>query len=250
MDNFVDYARYYDLFYQDKDYCGEARKVSSLLVKHTKKKIASLLVVGCGTGRHDEAFYNLGYQIYGIDLSAQMIDIAKKRAKSGMMYEVADARNFTSDVIFDACISLFHVMSYQRTNDDIKRAFQSVANALEKDGIFVFDIWYGPGVLRELPSVRVKRVSDTQYDFLRVAEPVIYPNENAVDVYYDIIVTEKNTGASTTIKEIHTMRYYFKLELMEYLQECGLELLECVDCDTLGEATFDSWTIYCVCKKK
>ena len=45
-------------------------------------------------------------------------------------------------------ISLFHVMSYQTDNNDILSAFQSARNALNIGGIFIFDVWYGPGCVK------------------------------------------------------------------------------------------------------
>lgn len=81
----------------------------------------NLLSVGCGTGKHDREFINLGnYRIHGIDISQDMIEIARREACVGMTYKVADARNFSSEFTFDVAVSLFHVMSYQRTNNDIK----------------------------------------------------------------------------------------------------------------------------------
>lgn len=213
-----------------------------------------MLVVGCGTGRHDREFYMLGgYVILGIDISAEMVGIAKTEAdnleNANLRYMVGDARQFSVDDQYDAAVSLFHVMSYQRTNDDIKNVLRSVSNAINKDGIFIFDAWYGPGVLRDLPSVRVKTVEDDEYKFIRTAEPDLYPNENAVDVNYHICMINKHDNIVTEIDEKHPMRYYFKPEIEEFLNEEGFELIAYLDCNTLQEPTFDSWTAYFVCRK-
>lgn len=111
-------------------------------------------------------------------------------------------------------------------------------------------MWYGPGVLRDLPSVRVKSVEDEEKIYMRIAEPEIFVNHNAVDVNYCINIIDKRTQTIKQIREKHQMRYFFKPELEEYLAQAGFELLECLGCNTLLEPDFESWTAYFVCRKK
>ena len=74
MENFHDYAYYYNMFYQDKDYNGEVRIVNGLIEKYGNPDFGKrILNIGCGTGRHDLELNKLGYQIHGIDLSDDMI---------------------------------------------------------------------------------------------------------------------------------------------------------------------------------
>ena len=58
MNVFGEYAEFYDALYQDKDYMSEARTVDSLLKKYGNN-VKSLLVFGCGTGKHDRCFAEL-----------------------------------------------------------------------------------------------------------------------------------------------------------------------------------------------
>ena len=44
------------------------------------------------------------------------------------------------------------------------------------------------------------------------------------------------------------MRYFFRPELEYYLKQTGFELIDHVDCSTLGETDFTSWTSYFVAK--
>ena len=140
MGTLKEYARYYDLFYQNKNYAGEAKDVLELIRKYSNNTLEKMLVVGCGTGRHDREFYKLGgYEILGIDISAEMVDIAHTEAdkleNANLRYMVGDARQFSMDDQYDAAVSLFHVKSYQRTNDDINNVLRLVSNAINKDAI-------------------------------------------------------------------------------------------------------------------
>ncbi len=242
MDVFKEYASFYDALYKDKDYMAEAKDVDRLL-KKWGGDIHNIIVYGCGTGKHDRCLKELGYELYGIDMSSDMVKEAVA-ANSGIGYEVADIREYSPKQKYDAVISLFHVMSYQNTNEDIKKAFRSARKALDKGGLFLFDVWNGPGVLTDPPALRVKKVETENYDVTRIARPNMHPNTNIVDVNYEMIVTEKSTKLTSEINESHHMRYFFRPEIEEYLAAEGFELLDSVDCRRMDEPDLESWTVY------
>jgi SAM-dependent methyltransferase len=250
MEVFKDYAYYYNAFYKDKDYKAEAAQVDSLL-KMYGNDIHKVINFGCGTGRHDIELAKLGYQCAGIDLSPLMIEIAKENVKAiglGIPFSVADIRKYESSCKYDAVISLFHVMSYQNTNQDILSAFRSARNVLNKGGIFLFDAWYGPGVLTDKPCVRVKEVEDDKNRLIRIAKPVMHDKENIVDVNYEVLVIDKSTSKTQVINEVHNMRYFFRPELEYFLNEEGFELIDNLDCNSLVETSYDSWTSFFVAR--
>lgn len=250
MEVFEDYAYYYNAFYQDKDYKAEAKQIDLLLQKYGQN-IKKIINYGCGTGRHDIELSKLGYHCTGIDLSPLMIDIAKKhmlQEEHLIDFSVADVRNYQPTETYDSVISLFHVMSYQTGNEDILAAFESARRALDTGGIFLFDVWYGSGVLTDKPVVRVKKVEDDKYSLIRIAKPVMYEKRNVVDVCYEVLVVDKADMTVKTIHETHSMRYFFRPELEYYLKQTGFELIDHVDCSTLAETDFTSWTSYFVAK--
>ncbi len=217
---FDSYSRYYDLLYRDKDYGGEAAYLASHLRRHAPKA-ASILELGCGTGAHAEHLARMGYAVHGVDQSETMLARAAAR-KSSLAAEAAarltlgrgDVRTVRTGTTYDAVMSLFHVMSYQTTNADLQAAFATAAAHLRPGGVFLFDFWYGPAVLAQQPEVRVKRLADDRIEVTRIAEPVMHPNENAVDVNYSVIIDDKATGASERVRETHRMRYLFLPELL------------------------------------
>lgn len=250
MDTFQDYAYYYNAFYQDKDYKAEAMQIDRLLKKYGNN-IEKVINYGCGTGKHDIELTKLGYRCAGIDLSALMIDIARQNVKKeGMLidFSVVDIRSYKPCEKYDAVISLFHVMSYQNKNKDIINAFTAARKALDKGGLFLFDCWYGPGVLSDKPVVRVKKVEDEKNKLIRIARPVMYDKDNVVDVNYEVLVINKETGEAQTINETHSMRYFFRPEVELLLEKAGFELVDSLDCQTLEETSYDSWTSYFVAR--
>lgn len=249
MEVFHDYAYYYNAFYKDKNYKAEAEQVNLLLKKYGKD-VKRIINFGCGTGKHDIELADMGYQCMGIDMSQMMIDIAKKNTlgRENIDFSAADIRKYKTSAQYDAVISLFHVMSYQNTNEDILEAFQSARRALSAGGIFLFDVWYGPGVLSDKPALRVKEIQDDQYRLIRIARPVMHDKTNVVDVCYEILVIDNQTGETKTISEVHSMRYFFRPELESYLEKAGFELIDNLDCATLGATDYGSWTSYFVAR--
>lgn len=144
MEVFQDYAYYYNAFYRDKNYRAEAEQVNLLLKKYGKD-VKRIINFGCGTGKHDMELTGMGYQCMGIDMSQMMIDIARENTsgRENIDFSVADIRQYKTSAQYDAVISLFHVMSYQNTNEDILKAFRSARAALSTGGTFLFDVWYG-----------------------------------------------------------------------------------------------------------
>ena len=106
---FNTYAGYYDLLYKDKDYTAEASYIDGLIKKY-RPGAKSILNLGCGTGRHDAYFGNMGYSVCGIDLSDRMLTEARKRTIPGKVeFLKGDVRAVELNKKFDAVISLFHV---------------------------------------------------------------------------------------------------------------------------------------------
>ena len=250
METFQNYAYYYNAFYRDKDYSSEAKQVDKLLQKYGNQ-VKSIINYGCGTGKHDMELAKLGYSCTGIDLSQTMIEVAKQNSREmekQIDFSVADIRAYDSPKKYDAVISLFHVMSYQNSNDDILAAFHSARKALDDGGLFLFDAWYGPGVLSDKPVVRAKEIKDNQYELIRIARPVMHDKTNVVDVYYEVLVIDKETDVTKKINEVHSMRYFFRPEIEILLKQSGFELIDNLDCNTLGETDFNSWTSYFIAK--
>lgn len=249
MTTFDYYARYYDLLYKDKDYAGEAAHVSQVLQRNVPEA-QSLLELGCGTCGHAAHLATLGYSICGVDRSRQMLDQAEARlhripdqVASRISFHQGDVRSVKLGVSFDAVIALFHVISYLPTNADLKAAFKVAKAHLKRGGVFLFDCWYGPAVLSDLPSTRVKRMEDEHLSVVRVAESVMHANEDLVEVHYQVFIRDKAQGGMEIIEETHVMRYFFKPEIELLLVDAGFESVECFEWMTGRHPGLDTWSV-------
>jgi SAM-dependent methyltransferase len=231
MNTFSAYAKYYNLFYQDKDYQSEVDYIHSMLGLYSGVNTKSILDIGCGTGSHDVLLANKGYQITGIDRSREMIEIGRAEIadRKDVEYYVFDATEFDLKKQFDAVLALFHVASYQKSNQALLKLFANAYRHLRSTGIFLFDFWYGPAVLTEKPSVRLKEVAHGHENIYRIASPCINVNENSVDVYYKVLIDDKYENKVTKIEETHKMRYFFLPELEFMLSQIGFEVIKALE---------------------
>ncbi|HEY9709076.1 MAG TPA: class I SAM-dependent methyltransferase [Oculatellaceae cyanobacterium] len=250
MSVFGNYAHYYNLLYLDKDYAREAQFIHQLLQTHAPNT-QSILELGCGTGTHAQLLAKQGYEVHGVDLSPEMLQQACDRLSqlpqelaARLSFSQGDIRKIQLDQQFDAIISLFHVISYQTTNEDLQAAFATAKAHLKPGGVFIFDCWYGPAVLSDHPTVRVKRLEDEEISIIRIAEPVMYPNQNLVDVNYQVFIKDKKTSAVEELQETHRMRYLFKPEIDLLLTNYQLEPIEYREWMSNREPGFDTWGVY------
>lgn len=252
MGIFADYAKYYNLLYKDKDYQIEVNYVENLIKKYSKNKIKTILDIGCGTGNHDVLFAKKGYEICGIDTSEEMINIAKSRINNlhNIKFYIEKSESFKLDKKFDVVVSLFHVMSYQIKNESLYGSFNNAYNHLKVDGLFIFDFWYGPAVLTDRPSIRLKELEDDSIKIYRIATPIMDPNENIVDVNYEVIIEDKINNKVNKLKETHRIRYLFLPELEFMLKNIGFKILDVLEWMTLDKKlTFSSWNGLIVVQK-
>ena len=253
MSVFDAYSRYYDLLYKDKDYQSEVNFVDRLIHKYNPDA-KSILDLGCGTGRHDIPLCQKGYALHGVDQSEQMLAMAQAASEASsnsvsepkLSFHRGDIRSIQLNRKFDAVISLFHVMSYLPENSDFRAVLNTAKKHLIKGGIFLFDFWYGPAVLTDTPSVRVKYMEDDRIKIKRTADPLMHPNENLVDVRYTISIENKENGNHQELKETHRMRYWFMPEIVMLLSQAGFELLEKGEWLTENPPGFDTWNVFSI----
>ena len=220
-----EYANVYDLLYKDKDYLEESRLIDRLLQTYGNGSVRSLLDLGCGTGNHALPLAQRGYEVVGVDRSARMLESARKKAISGQIdgkvnFYQEDIRSFQVEHSFDACLMMFAVLGYQLENRDVLAALRAARKHLRSGGLFVFDVWYGPAVLRQGPSERVKLIPTDRGQILRVASGELDVEHHLCKVSYRLWKIEGERLIGQT-EETHLMRYFFPLELNLFLECSG-----------------------------
>ena len=74
---YKEFAKYYDKFYQNKDYVKEVNFLMNFI--NPKDRVID---IGCGTGIHASLLSQKGLKVDGLDMSKEMLDITKTRLNS------------------------------------------------------------------------------------------------------------------------------------------------------------------------
>lgn len=244
--NFNFYSKYYDLLYTTKNYNEEAKYISECIKKY-RPNAEKVLEFGSGTGIHGLILQKMGYDIYGIERSQQMVD---KAILNGYPCMQADIIDFEMDRQFDVVIALFHVISYLNENESLEKTFKNTSKCLKPEGLFIFDIWYTPAVYFLRPETRVKKVENEEISVIRFAEPEMHINTNVVDVNYSILVKNKSTDNWLEFEEKHPMRHFTIPEIGLLAKLTGFELLKAEEFLTGKQPSENTWGVNFILKRK
>ena len=251
MSIFEKYAPLYNLMYGEKGY-GEETEFVLAQIGAYKAPIVDILDLGCGTGAHALRFARSGRNVLGVDLSADMLDLARRNAAAAsnttgtVEFQQSDIRDLKVDKEFDAVVSLFHVMSYQTHDEDVTAAIASARRHVAPGSPFLFDFWHGPAVIKSGPLARRKEVEDETVRVVRVATPTWHKAENRVTVGYHFTVEDKATGERSEFDEMHHMRYFFPAELDDALRRGGFRPAKCAEWLSGKALTDDSFSAYMI----
>ena len=130
------YSKIYDeLWAKDIKYKWEIQEIQKNINILPNK--VHLLDSGCGTGIH-LSYLPKSYNKTGLDISKNMIDIAKQKNPKGLFVN----GNMNNKSLFDTA-SFTHIISmYDATfyNKELKTIFNNYHHWLKKDGILIFEV--------------------------------------------------------------------------------------------------------------
>jgi SAM-dependent methyltransferase len=214
------FARFYDLIYHtQRD--GVDNTFFQNKIKETKGKI---LEVGVGTGRMFAEALSGGADIYGIDISPNMLDVLKSKVPPNQAYRIScqNIIDFSFEMQFDLIIAPFRVIMHLQDKNDQLRALNNVWKHLAKGGRFIFDTFIPDlkALINGLdkvcdfegeyePGRKVRRIVSTKPDLLKQLININFRLEWE---------TENNLKAE---EWDFPLRYFFRYEL-EHLVERSL----------------------------
>jgi len=209
------------------------------------------LDIGYGTGGHLIPFAKKGFNVTGFDLSEAMIKQAKEKIKKADIkanVQLGDARNYRDGKKYDLVVSMFAVMGYLTSNEDFLSGLKTARIHLNDNGLFIFDVWFGPAVLHQMPETRIQEYEKDGLRVIRLVRPELDVIKQIVTISYDILEFQDERTVEI-VKESHKMRYFFIQELKFLLENAGLKLIKvCPFMDSSRQPTIDDWNISIVAK--
>lgn len=255
MKAFSKYSQFYDSLYKSKDYKSEVDFIDEVIKKYLITKGNDILSLGCGTCSHDILLANKGYNITGVDQSESMLAIAREKIKENNLGKKislikSDVSTMKLEKKFDVAMAMFNVIGYQTTNDNINGTISSTYNSLKKDGLFFFDCWYAPAVMKEKPTDRIREIVQGSTKTIRLTQSVLNTNTDTIDISFHVMEIKDNK-VENDVHETHSMRYWSLPEIQYMLDNHGFDLIRaCKYMELDSSANDDEWNMFVIAKKK
>jgi len=223
---YANLAKWFEYLNDDCDY----ENWSQYLISKLKKFPLSVgLDIGCGGGWFTRAFQKQGYQMTGLDVSAEMLDYAQQTAlKEGVRgeYILGDITKIKLPKRFDFATAINDCFNYVPKNK-LKSAIKNVGAALKKDGVLLFDV-------SSERKIRQKVANTVSVDDREDVTYLSFNRQETDGVTMEVtLFTKRSDGAFDRMDETHRQYIYTEQEIVSTLEENGFEIL-CVE-GHLGE---------------
>lgn len=141
--------------------------LSGLIGHHLGDSQKRVLDCACGIGTQACGLALNGYSVHGTDLSPQAIEEAKHNAQSfglEMTFGVADFRELEQHVsgTFDAVICCDNSIAHLHTEDDLARAFRSMAAKVAPGGLLMVSLRDYDKAIQEKPRSTLPAVAERE----------------------------------------------------------------------------------------
>ncbi len=163
-------SEYYHLLYSNRDEAEAEGFISKLVSVLSLPANSKILDVACGKGRHAKTLARLGFDVTGIDLSANSIEYANRFSCSNLHFNVWDMRKTFRAGYFDVAMNLFSSFGYLENDEDNLTALKAISSNLCTNGILVLDYLNAEAVVKEMKPKEIIQCDETQFHVQKKVE--------------------------------------------------------------------------------
>ena len=265
MNAYTGFAGVYETFMDNVPYEEWAKYLTGLLKEYGIKD-GLIAELGCGTGTMTRLLAKAGYDMIGIDLSEEMLDIARydhPEAEEDILYLHQDMREFELFGTVAAVVSLCDSMNYITSEEDLLKVFRLVNNYLDPGGYFIFDM----NTIYKYEVILGDRVIAENRENCSLIWENYYDKEERIN-QYDITIYSKvefegdaceeedgddygpDTPLYERLEETHIQKAYAIERVKELLEEAGLEFVAVYGVGTKEEPKEDEERVYFIAREK
>lgn len=205
------------------------------------KDDAKILDMACGSGRHSIILAREGYDITAVDLSSNLLSVAKENAAKenlNINFIQSDIRAFNTSQKFDLILNLFTSFGYFDTDEENFAVLKKAYDHLKDAGFFVLDYFNTNYLANNLVAYSKEQIGNSEFIQERKIE------DQRVKKKISII----SNGAKKEFEE--SVRMYDKNELAKVLINIGFDIYKTFG-DFLGNDfnVINSPRVIFICKK-
>lgn len=234
MSSYRKFAYVYDQLMEDMPYPDWLRFAREAWEKHGSMP-KSVVELGCGTGSITIPLVNSGFEVIGIDLSADMLSVARRKmegtSQGSRLYREGSIRWVQQDMRewevpepVDAVISFCDCFSYLLEERDVVSAFAHTYQGLKPGGIFLFDVHHPNTIIRyaeEQPFVW----DDRSVSYIWTCE--LDAPRCEIEHHLSIFAKEDWSDLYRRFEETHVQRAYDPEWMKTELVKAGFRDVQC-----------------------
>lgn len=249
MEAYTSFASVYDTFMDNIPYEEWSEYLIGLL-KEYRVEDGLVLDLGCGTGNMTELLAKAGYDMIGLDNSADMLEIAmEKKMESGydILYLLQDMREFELYGTVKAVVSICDSINYITEEEELLEVFELVNNYLDPKGIFIFDF---NTVYKYKEILGDQTIAEDREECSFIWDNYYYEDEWINEYELSLFIREGDSDLYRKYQETHFQKAYDLESIKRLIEESGLEYITAYDAFTKNAPTKRAERIYVVAREK
>ena len=201
--------------YKHRNEADAQQHIELILNNISIKQNADVLDMACGAGRHAVILSRKGFNVTAVDLSENLLSVAKQVAKAENLkinFVHSDIRDFAANIKFQLVLNLFTSFGYFETDAENFSILKKAYDFLDTDGYFVLDYFNSEYLKNNLIESSRDKINDEEIiQERKIEKSRIVKNINII----------KN-GESQQFEE--SVRMYTKDELTFELNKIGFDI--------------------------
>lgn len=220
---YTTFASVYDTFMDNVPYEKWGAYILEIL-RDNHISEGKLLDLGCGTGKLSRILATYNYEITAIDLSEDMLMIARENTDMESMpiiYVEQDIRELLVPEGYNAVISTCDTFNYIIEPEELVVVFQKVYDCLNDNGIFFFDF----NTVYKYQTIIGDQVIAEDREEAAFIWDNEYIEEEKLNIYDLTLFVQTKENNYQKFKETHYQRGYEYAEIKKMLTKVGFTLL-------------------------
>ncbi len=143
MSSYDVFSQFYDSLTDNVDYKKRAEFFRTLLIRYGIKENATVLDMGCGTGKFTCEMAKFGYDMIGTDISPEMLCEARDNMYDNEVEMLLLCQSMEELDLYgtvDCAVSTLDSINHLDSEQSVKKAFYNTGLFMNPDGVFIFDI--------------------------------------------------------------------------------------------------------------
>ena len=228
-------AGVYDKLNKEIDYSRWADFFETCFERFCTQKPQIVLDLACGTGRMTRELASRGYDMIGVDGSADMLSEAYGAEGEGILYLLQDMRSFELYGTVGATVCCLDSLNYLLKDEDLQKTFSLVHNYSDPDALFIFDM-NTPYKFKNIYADNAYVLEDEiEGGAVYCGWQNFYDEKSGLCDFYLSVFRENEDGSYSRDDEKQTERCYELDFIKEALQKNNFEI-----CGVFGNFEFEN----------